>query len=274
MGFETAYGVDFSGARDAGDHIWVSTVDLTADEPTVLDCQPATDALEAHYRGAPTAERDATLAALASFVASRSADSVIGFDFPFSVPEQVARGALGAETWPGVVDAVAACGSADAYAEACAEWAREHTDRTYLKRDTDAARGALSPYHFFVNAQAYHGMADVLTAVRGDATVVPFDPRDAGPVVAEVYPAATLDALGRHREGYKGNSDTERRRREQNLTGILDHTSASVRSAVRERVVADAGGDALDSLVAAVAAARNVGAFDYGTGGVEGRIYV
>ncbi|CQH48566.1 uncharacterized protein HHUB_1434 [Halobacterium hubeiense] len=274
MGFETVYGVDFSGAREAGENIWVSEVDVTGDEPAVVGCQPATAALEDHYVGATTTDREATLDALVSFVASRPAESVVGFDFPFSVSERAARGAFDAETWEEVLDAVADCAGADEYAEACAEWAREHTDGTYLKRDTDEEWGAFSPYHFFVNAQAYHGMADVLAELRDETTVVPFDALRGDPVVAEVYPAATLDVLGLCREGYKGDDPGEQRRRKRNLEGVTERADLSVRPAVRDRIIADSEGDALDSLVAAVAALRNAGDFDDGDSGVEGRIYV
>ncbi|MCD2198533.1 DUF429 domain-containing protein [Halobacterium sp. KA-4] len=274
MGFETVYGVDFSGAREAGENIWVSELDVTDDNPTLVRCRPAVEALESHYSNTPTTNREATLDALVSFVESRASESVAGFDFPFSVPERVARGAFDAGTWEGVLDGVADCADADAYAEACAEWAREHTDGTYLKRETDAEWGAFSPYHFFVNAQAYHGMADVLAEIHDATTVVPFDERGSRPVVAEVYPAATLDVLGLYREGYKGNDPGEQRRRERNLAGLTERAALSVHPTVRERIVEDAEGDALDSLAAAAAAYRNVGEFDYGTSNVEGRIYV
>lgn len=274
MDFETIYGVDFSGAREAGGNIWVSEVDVTDDDPTLVRCRPAVEGLESHYSGVLTTNREATLDALVSFVESRASESVVGFDFPFSVPERVARGAFDAGTWEGLLDGVANCANADAYAEACAEWAREHVDGTYLKRETDAKWGAFSPYHFFVNAQAYHGMADVLAEIHDTTTVVPFDERGSGPVVAEVYPAATLDVLGLCREGYKGDDPGERRRRERNLEGLTERADLSVQPAVRERIVEDSEGDALDSLAAAVAAYRNVGEFDYGTSNVEGRIYV
>ncbi|MFB6268754.1 MAG: hypothetical protein ABEH83_02340, partial [Halobacterium sp.] len=219
MNVETVYGVDFSGAEDAGDNVWVAELDVSG-SPELTACQRAPVALADCYDGEPTTDRAATLDALASFVASLPATAAVGFDFSFSVPARVARGALDAETWPEVADAVAGCADADAFAEQCVEWTQAHTDDTYLKRETDAEWGAFSPYHFFVAAQTYHGIADVLHPLRDQACVVPFDARTDRPVVAEVYPAGTLDALGLCREGYKGRGEGETRRRERNVDGL------------------------------------------------------
>jgi hypothetical protein len=268
----TVYGVDFSGASDAGDNVWVTELDASGD-PAVSACQRAPAALAEHYEGEPTTARAETMSAIASFGSSLPPTAAVGFDFPFSVPAAVARGAFDAATWREVVDAVAACEDAVAFAERCVQWAQDRTDSTYLQRETDASVGALSPYHFFVNAQTYHGIADVLAPLHGDATVVPFDDRGERQLVAECYPAGTLDELGLHREGYKGRADAETRRREQNADEIGGDVGLEVPDGIRQTVVDDHEGDALDSLVAAVGVLRNLDEFEFGAAGVEGRIY-
>jgi hypothetical protein len=237
-------------------------------------CERADAALADHYDGDPTTDRESTLAALAAFVAD-SDRVAFGFDFPFSVPEPVARDAFDADSWRAVVAAIADCGSPEAFAEHCVEWTNDNADGTYLKRETDSEHGAFSPYHFFVQSQTYHGIADVLAEIESDARVVPFDAPDSGaPTVAETYPAGVLDALGLCREGYKGTDDTHRTRRERNLDGLTDLAAVTMPESLHETYLDDHEGDALDSLLAAVAVHRNLGEWGHDPESVEARIYV
>jgi hypothetical protein len=277
---DTVYGVDFSGASRAGENIWVTAAAAEGDTLRVRDCGRADEVL-ADYSGGgggggPTTAREPTLAALAAFVGRRER-AAFGFDFPFSVPRAVAEGAFGADSWREVAAAVADCGDADAFAETCVEWTNASADdgATYLKRETDREHGAFSPYHFFVQHQTYHGVADVLAAVADEARVAPFDPPAAGgPVVAETYPAGVLDALGLCREGYKGTEDAHERRRARTLDGLAELAGVSVPGGLRERYLDDADGDALDSLLAAVAVFRNRGDWGHEPDSLVGRIYV
>jgi len=274
---DTIYGVDFSGATRAGEKIWVTEAGVEDGTLRVRDCGRAPDFLGDCYDGEPTTDRGPTLAALAAFVESRGSAAAFGFDFPFSVPRAVAEGAFGADSWREVVSAVADCGDADAFAEACVEWtdANAADGATYLKRETDREHGAFSPYHFFVQHQTYHGVADVLAAVADEARVVPFDPPACGgPVVAETYPAGVLDALGLCREGYKGTEAAHGRRRARNLDGLADLAEVSVPGGLRDRYLDDADGDALDSLLAAVAVFRNLGDWGHEPDSLAARIHV
>lgn len=272
MNVETVYGVDFSGAREAGENVWVTELAASGD-PAVSACQRAPTALAEYYDGESTTARAATMDALASFVSALPATAAVGFDFPFSVPKRVARGVFGADTWDELVEGVADCADAAEFAQRCVEWAQEHTDGTYLKREPDAVLGAFSPYHFFVQAQTYHGISAVLAPVREAVTVVPFDAWEESPQVAEVYPAGTLDGLGLSREGYKGRDESEWRRRARNVARLTATTEVQIPDEVRQTLVDDHEGDALDSLVAAVAVLDNVDEFEYGTDCLEGRIY-
>ena len=275
MATDTVYGVDFSGASRAGESVWLTAAALEDGALRVRECGRADDFLAGHYAEEPTTDRGPTLDALAAFVRSRDAGAAVGFDFPFAVPSVVAEGAFGAESWREVVAAVADCGGAEAFAETCVEWTTAHADGTYLKRETDREHGAFSPYHFFVQKQTYHGIADVLAPVADHARVAPFDPpRDGGPVVAETYPAGVLDALGLRREGYKGTEDAHRTRRTRNLDGLCEAASVTVPAALRDVYLDDSDGDALDSLLAAVAVFRNRDDWGHEPASLDGRIYV
>lgn len=277
MAVDTIYGVDFSGAKRAGESLWLTESSVEDGTLSVRDCGRAPDVLADYYDGEPTTDREPTLAALAAFVRNQSDATAFGFDFPFAVPRAVAEGAFDAATWRDVVAAVADCGDADAFAEVCVEWTGANADdgATYLKRETDREHGAFSPYHFFVQHQTYHGVADVLAEVEAGARIVPFDPPGTGgPIVAETYPAGVLDALGLHREGYKGTEQSHEARRARNLDWLADLADVSVPEELRQRYLDDADGDALDSLLAAVAVLRNLGDWGHEPDSLAARIYV
>jgi hypothetical protein len=270
---ERVYGVDFSGAREAGRSVWVASgvvvrgEDADAPRLRVTDCAPATAAFAAAYDGEPTPERDATLAALRRFLAGREPGSVAALDVSFGLPAALATH-LGAETWREGLARVAAFDSAESFAAACREWATSDAAGSdgdggvYRTRRTDERTGALSPYHFLVKHQTYHAARAVLGPLSraGRVHVLPMD-ADAvdgsRPLLVEAYPAATLDALGLHRESYKASGTAARARREANLDGLAAAGVELAPAFPRERTLADEDGDALDAVVAAAAAFRN-----------------
>lgn len=267
-------GVDFSGARDARENVWIAECERTGEGFELVACAPASERL------APDGtDPGATVDALAAFV--RGLDgAAVGLDFPFSLPAPVAR-RLGATTWRETLDAVAAFDDGSAMDAACR--AATPGERTYARRACDDALDSFSPYHFFVKRQTYHGMVGLLAPLVAseDAWVLPFDVADARavegdarPLLLETYPAGVFDRLGLHDERYKGTGASERRRREHNLAGLREHVA--VPDALVDRVLADADGDALDALAAAVGTGL---AFEWGLEPrtddwrVEGAIY-
>lgn len=243
-------GVDFSGARDARENVWVAVCERTDDGLRLRACAPASERVDP-----AGADPEATVDALVGAVRGLD-DAAVGFDFPFALPAVVARG-LGATTWRETLDAVA--GFADPSAMDAACQAATPGARTYARRACDDALDSFSPYHFFVKRQTYHGTTGLLRPLvaNGDAWVLPFDhaaararDADARPLVLETYPAATFDRLGLHDERYKGTGEAERGRRATNLAGLRDHVT--VPGSLADRLVADADGDALDALAAAV----------------------
>ncbi|PSQ38316.1 hypothetical protein BRD10_04225 [Halobacteriales archaeon SW_12_71_31] len=255
-----------------GESVWIAEASLD-DRLRVERCRSARTAFGA-------SGRENVLAALVDHVDDRS---VVGVDCPFGLPRPVVEALDGPTTWRETVRWVGETFvDADEFAGRCKAATRAATDgeRTYLRRATDGPVGAKSPYHFFTHRQAFHGVRDVLAPLldRG-AGVAPMtgEPADGKPTVVEVYPAGTLRRLGLPDESYKTASSEARRTRERILAGLEAEGSVDTGAdtddsggaggrpvtvadgRTRERVLADDGGDALDAVVAAVAAAR---AFD------------
>jgi len=240
-------GVDFSGASAAGDALWVTVATQTEVGVRIEDCYRATD------RWGRSRE-----SAHAGLVERIGADDVgtVGLDFPFSLPQAVLDARCDG-TWDGFLNWVA--GDDDpadpaAFSATCRDTAEERVGKRDVRRETDARRGALCPYTNRVRSMTYHGARDVLgrLASGDDTAVVPMqDDADAETVVCEVYPAATFGWLGAYREGYK-NTDDARDRREHNLAAVADCSVALGEH--RETYLENH--DALDSLAAAVSAAR------------------
>lgn len=241
---EQILGVDFSGARDAGQKIWLTVCVERGGELHVKSSVPAGTQFDADTRaecldGLRTAIEHADVA---------------GLDFPFGLPAAVHDH----DDWRGVCSWLASSvADPDDLQEICVERAQAATDgeQSYLRRQTDEPYGALSPYHWFVAAQTFYGVRDVLWPLVNDGTIAvqPMADGDGTPV-CEVYPAGTLRDVGLPAEGYKDDTDEARQRRETIVEG-LQLTPLSLHG-IEDHLVADVGGDAIDSVLAALAAWR------------------
>ncbi|MFB6308101.1 MAG: DUF429 domain-containing protein [Haloarculaceae archaeon] len=239
-------GVDFSGASDAGEGIWLTEAAGEPDGLSVTDCFNAgdrwgTDRQRAHGR-------------LREYVADEAFD-VVAVDAPFSLPKPVLEACCGGH-WAGLVEWVGGDGGPDdavAFAEQCRDAASETTgDTDHLRRETDFRRGALCPYDVRTQYQTYWGVRNVIGPLaRTDGVAVAPMQDDAETVVIEAYPAATFGWLGLYREGYKGD-DGARDRRATNVEGI---EACSVDLDAHRELYTSVH-DALDSLAAAVTAGR------------------
>ena len=238
-------GVDFSGASAAGDALWVTEATQTDDGLHIEDCYRATDRWGR--------DRESAHAGLVERIAADDVRTA-GLDFPFSLPQQLLDAECGGE-WHGFLEWVAGDDGPDdpaAFSERCRATAEAAVGSRDIRRETDARRGALCPYTNRVRAMTFHGARDVLgrLAPREDTAVVPMQDV-AATTVCEVYPAATFGWLGAYREGYK-TTDGARARRRHNLDAV-EACSVGV-GEHRETYVENH--DALDSLAAAVSAAR------------------
>lgn len=244
---ERVHGVDFSGAADAGRHIWIASGTIDGDALRIEECRRAESLPGAGRR------RDQSLAALRAFIAGERG-AAIGLDFPFSLPLSL----VGAGTWEAFTRAfVARYAHPDAFKRACLALAGGRE----LRRLTDVeARTPFSPYNLRLYRQTYSGIRDLLAPLAqvGAACVVPMQPPRPGlPWLLEVCPASTLKRAGLYRS-YKGRSGEHRAARERILAGIESPGTVAIPAPLRQVMLDDTGGDALDSLIAAVATARAV----------------
>ncbi|AQL42005.1 hypothetical protein BV210_04410 [Halorientalis sp. IM1011] len=261
------HGVDFSGAAQAGHGIWIAEAAVDGDELRIETCESAADRFG-------VAERTPCLGRLTEFL--RTAETV-GLDFPFGVPAPVHD----RDTWAASVEWVAtAATDADEFQAECRSRAREATDgeRADLRRETDGPVGALCPYGSHVWKQTFYGIRDVLAPLsRADAVAVrPM--QDGGEVsLCEVYPAATLASCDLPAAEYKDGGEPARDRRRTIVEGLEAETPLVFSQGVRAELIDDAGGDALDAVVAALATYRAREADfepDRSWDSTEGHIYV
>ncbi len=239
------FGVDFSGAVDAGRRIWIAEIAAEPDALRVLTCHPACE-----LPGAPH-DRDEVHAALVAHIAGAGA-ATFGLDFPFSLPAQL----LGAESWADFADGFAArFPDPSAFRRDCARAA----DNRELRRDTDrAAKVPWCAYNLRLYRQTYHGIRDVLAPlVAADAArICPMQsPAPGKPILLEICPASALKRLGLYRRhaGYKSSNGAAQRAALRDA--VTSHWRLAIPPAIRARIVANSGGDALDSVIAAAVAA-------------------
>jgi hypothetical protein len=237
------YGIDFSGARDAGRRIWIAEGVADSGRLVIRRGFPLVD-----LPGSPLG-REVALRALTSFIADLDPVSVVGIDAPFGLPLTVYGGAR----WRETIAFVSRYEDAAAFRRACVAAAAGRE----LRRETDcAARTPFSPYNLRLYRQTFHALRDVLGPLVGsdNVRVAPMEETAAaGPTVIEVCPASTLKHLGLYAP-YKGRVRAAARTR---LVSALEQAAPlRIEPRVRARAVADPGGDALDSIVAALAAHR------------------
>lgn len=233
----TLYGVDFSGAADAGKYLWIAQGRSNQDHLTIESCFAVAEFPTA------SAERDAALAALRKFIA-QARDGVFGLDFPFSLPQPLLR----YETWADFAGAFPDdYPTPDQFREHC----RKLTSGRELKRQTD--RESATPfcaYNLRMYRQTFYGMRDVLAPLvrAGAARVLPMQTIVADKaLLLEVCPATVLKRRGLYMP-YKGKRLHDVRA--QILDTLCAREPLHIPPALRERLIANSGGDALDSVLA------------------------
>lgn len=243
MRFGAFVGVDFSGARDAGRRIWIARGRGTADGLAIDSVAPA-----AALPGGGPAPQQAWAALRAAIAAER--DGLIGLDMPFGLPLAV----VAEPDWRGFVAAFAARhADADGFRAAMVAFGIGEA-----KRRTDVeTRTPFGGWNVRMYRQTHAALAHVLAPlVAADAVrAAPMQPPAPGkPVLIEVCPASTLKHAGLYFPYKRRGADGAAAR-----AAILDGLVARGRlaplpAALRDAVLADAGGDALDALIAATAA--------------------
>jgi len=269
---QVIYGIDFSGAKDAGDKIWIARGVPEGGKLFVSECCKAGDLSNSGSR------LEDCLPALVNLINSNG-NAAFGFDFPFGVPAPM----ITAKTWEEFVLAFPEkYKSPEEFRESCrqAETGRE------LKRRTDRENHTpFSPYNLRLFRQTYYGISDVLLPLvrDGGACILPFQEAVAGkPWILEICPASSLKRLMEKRvPPYKGRKGSCRENRSQILADVMKAGVILGQTAeIKDKIIADKGGDALDSIIAAMAtfnAIRNTDSLfpnDNGYWKIEGYVYV
>jgi hypothetical protein len=238
-------GVDFSAARDAGRRIWIATLAIETEGARLEDLRRAMDLSEG------AVERDAGIAALREHIAA-ARDAIVGVDAPFSLPSAL----IEEGTWEAFLRAHAVrFEDAESFRAAMLRRAGGRE----LKRETDrAARTPFSAYNLRMFRQTHHALRDLLAplALEGRCAAAPMqETRDGAPVLVEACPASTLKRLGAYAP-YKRRGEEGRAARGAILDRLRAEEGLRAGEGAGARMVEDAGGDALDAVIAALAAAR------------------
>jgi hypothetical protein len=251
------YGVDFSGAKEAGRNIWIAKAEPF--RPAAKGCaRLELLELSSLEKLSGTSAREPALAHLRERI-SASTDALWAMDFPFGLPVEVFdRGTR----WPAQL-AFLRDWRGDAYS-AGLEFLRRARARggpMHIRRDTDReAKAPFDCYHYRIIYQTFFGMRDVLlplSRTRGTA-VLPFQYgrlAAAQRVLLESCPSSTLKRLRLPHQNYKqpsGGPLTSKRLRTRRaiLDGLVRHVE--IGDAHRRVIMRNGGGDALDAVIAAV----------------------
>jgi hypothetical protein len=239
------YGVDFSGAADAGRRIWITRGVIDGDCLRIEDCHRGADLPGSGM------ERDRCLAALRDFIVKERAGA-FGLDFPFGLPRRLVEEASWLEF---VLSFPKRHHSPEAFREAC----RAATGGAELKRVTDRETGtSFSPYNLRLYRQTYFGIHDVLAPLvrERSAWALPMQsPVTDRPWLLEICPASTLKHESLYWP-YKGKTREHHQGRQRILEAIVEGAHLSLSSSLGAMILEDVGGDALDSVVAAIAVSR------------------
>jgi hypothetical protein len=231
--------VDWSGARDAGRRLWVASGEREGARFRLQSLRPATALPEGGL------DARAAFRALRALVRANPGD-VFGVDAPLGLPAEV----TGPGPWSSRIGAIlAAVRDAEELRRRCGE----------RRRMTDSVeRAPMAPGNLRLFRQTWSALACfALPLVRtGAARVVPAQSAQPGRAwLLEVCPAVHLAARG-WRVPYKGPGAGRRAGR----AGIVEALVAAGElsrpsAAARKRMLTEPGGDALDAVIAAVAAA-------------------
>jgi len=276
--FEHIYGVDFSGAKLAGENIWIAQLERRRGKVELVQ-------LDRLRSLCGTAERSTALAFLVEFVAITHR-ALWGMDFPFGLPIEV----LPSEAvWVDQLRFASKWNEAYALGMECVRRAKALGGPMHIRRTTDTeAKTPFDCYQYRIIYQTFHGMRDVLmplSEVPGTA-ILPFQYRrlaSARRVVVEACPGSTLKRMGLPHQNYKqshGGPITPGRLRTRRaiLEGLGNEVVIS--AAHRRVIMRNRGGDALDAVIAAVGTLHGYNAANHSEIAMharyprEGRLYV
>ncbi len=234
-------GLDFSGASDAANHIWLTIGNLQSNNQPVID-----EIFPLYQLTNPITNRAESYRVLRKFIAN-SQDTITGLDFPFGLPERLCP----EENWESLVQKF---GDHFSSPEAFRSYCRSHQNHRELKRRTDIdARAPFSPYNLRLYRQTFYGIRDVLSPLiqREAVCVLPMQPaHPEKPWVVEVCPACFLKRRGWYFP-YKGRADSRKRHRQKLLKILTKNFFIKFNNdQMKNTLIENDPGDALDSLIA------------------------
>lgn len=263
------FGIDFSGAAQAGKKIWITRALIEGDALRVETCHQATDLPNSGL------DQNQCMAALRDFIGGRQ-DGIFGLDFPFGLPQAMVKESAWKDfvvSFPDLYD------GPGAFREVC----RTAAYGSELKRVTDReSRTPFSPYNIRLYRQTYYGIRDLLAPLvrDGAACVLPMQaPLPGRAWLVEICPASTLKREGL-KGPYKGRSRAHYDARARILAELERRGPIIVPDSLRLAILENHEGDALDSVVAAWAvfrAVRSPGGLGMPSGAayaLEGYVYV
>ncbi len=243
-------GVDFSGAK-GDDHVgktWVTKGWFDGTTLIISDCRPdSRDGLRTLLKGLPS-------------------DSVAAMDFPFGVPmEFIQYLGIDATDMPTVWHSILSDGKDVAWFEAKCRGAFKELGYESKRTGDEYYPESKSPLNLRMFRMTFHGMSMLGKLWNETNCQVPPLQQEGhnGLTLLEVMPGAALKVFGLPFTGYKeGKGDAvlqEKRKAREKILGELDGASQiqlETFDEIRNKCIDDRGGDALDSLVAAVVAAK------------------
>jgi hypothetical protein len=263
-------GVDFSSASDAGRKIWIA--EGRTDKKGALELISCVAAIDLPGGGsAPAQAVPALTRHIAGLGGSNGGDARVGCDFPFGLP----RNLVNARSWHGF-----ALRYADDFidADTFRSLMRAQQNAIEHKRATDRIAGTpFNSYNLRLYRQTWWGIAGVvrpLVAAR-KAVVRPQQKLVTGkPVLMEICPASSLKSIDLY-PSYKGREPKHRKARQRILDGLVERGAlAAPDRRMRSLLLENIGGDALDAVIGAIAAARaDIRAAPDAFERLEGKIY-
>ncbi|WP_367344204.1 hypothetical protein [Methanomethylovorans sp.] len=233
------FGVDFSGAKDACNKIWLSQGRIKGERLQLVNCYPLSEVSSGRIA------REHCFHILLDIICSNK-NSIFGMDFPFGIPLPLMQGFSWNEFIRHFPEIYA---NEDEFRTIN----RRLSGNIELKRTTDRdVKAPFCVYNLRMYRQTYFGIRDIIRplVVSDAASILPMHPiRMDVPWLMEICPASTLKKEGVYLP-YKGKRTKERTSREH----ILDHlerNALELPNEIRMKALQNVGGDALDSIIAA-----------------------
>lgn len=275
-------GIDFSGAELSGRTAWAADAEICDSGNRLVLAR-----LSPLGKLAGDDHRDTVNAYLASAI-GESSQTLWGIDFPFGLPIE-----LGLGSWRKQLAYMANfAGTAKDLGRHLVQRSQSLGHSMHVRRDTD--RETQTPfdcYHYRIIYQTFHGMRDVLGPIAGDrhTCVLPFQYQkfaSARRWIVEACPSSTLKRLRLPHRLYKQSAGkpptTEHQAvRKIILQAITDKSIGfiDIKPRFKRVILSDSGGDALDSVLAAVGSFTDFCTTDHSTirrharYALEGRVF-